>query len=372
MDLQNFFQPKLKSPPKRARLEQVNQEAESSASSAEESESDLTATPGETSSSNAKQAPTFRHAWLKGRQWLKFIAGKGMLCELCIKHDKRPFNRETWNTIPCTRYRLQSITMHERSAAHHDSVTLDLAAAATPTISQAIQLPEVPARGIEQAFSCLYFLVKQRIPHTTNFEPLLDLLHLMGIPTKADIHVTKNATYTSNKSIQEMLYCISEVIESKILNDLCESEHFSLMFDETTDCTITEQLTIHGRYISKQTGELKNCYLTTIDVLGPELEALRSCHDTESCISVGASTITKRILEFTDKASLDMTRLRGISTDGAATMIGCRTGVVVRLKELTPSAVTVHCAAHRLNLASSQAANKVQYVKKSEHSSPIV
>ena len=67
MDLQQ----KLKSPPKRARLEQVNQEAESSASSVEESESsdnDLTAMPGETSSSSAKQAPTFRHAWLKGRQ----------------------------------------------------------------------------------------------------------------------------------------------------------------------------------------------------------------------------------------------------------------------------------------------------------------
>ena len=61
LELRNLFQPKLKSPPKRARLEQVNQEAESSASSAEESESsdnDLTATPGETSSSSAKQAPT--------------------------------------------------------------------------------------------------------------------------------------------------------------------------------------------------------------------------------------------------------------------------------------------------------------------------
>ena len=59
-----------------------------------------------------------------------------------------------------------------------------------------------------------------------------------------------------------------------------------------------------------------------------------------------------------------MTKLRGISTDGAATMTGCRTGVVVRLKQITPSAISVHCAAHRLNLASLQAADKVQYVKK--------
>ena len=99
-------------------------------------------------------------------------------------------------------------------------------------------------------------------------------MQIIGVPIKSDLHVAKNATYTSNKSIQEMFYCISEVIESKILNELRESKHFSLMFDETTDCTITEQLPIHGSYIDKQTGVLKTCYLTTIDVLGPELEAI--------------------------------------------------------------------------------------------------
>ena len=119
-----------------------------------------------------------------------------------------------------------------------------------------------------------------------------------------------------------------------------------------------------GTYIDKQTGELKSCYLTTIDVLGPELEAIKSGGDTDTCISVGASTITKRILEYTERTGLDMTKMRGIGTDGAATMTGCRTGVVTRLKQITPSANSVQCAAHRLNLASSQAADKVQYVKK--------
>ena len=49
--------------------------------------------------------------------------------------------------------------------------------------------------------------------------------------------------------------------------------------------------------------------------------------------------------------------MRRIGTDGAATMTGRRSGVVTRLKELATSAVGVHCAAHRLNLAASQAAN---------------
>ena len=143
-----------------------------------------------------------------------------------------------------------------------------------------------------------------------------------------------------------------------------ESNHFSLMFDETTDCTVAEQLAVHGRYIDKETGELRTHYLKIIDVLGPEIKAIRDSADVDSCISVGASTITKRITEFNTKARLDMAKLRGIGTDGAATMTGCRTGVVVRPKEMNPCAISVHCAAHRLNLASSQAAEKVPHVKK--------
>ena len=75
-------------------------------------------------------------------------------------------------------------------------------------------------------------------------------------------------------------------------------------------------------------------------------------------------TVTKRIFEYTEKAGFDMDKLRGVGTDGAATMLGCKSGVVVRLKEQTPTLIGVHCAAHRLNLASSQAADKVGYVKK--------
>ena len=59
-----------------------------------------------------------------------------------------------------------------------------------------------------------------------------------------------------------------------------------------------------------------------------------------------------------------MTNMRGIGTDGASTMTGCHSGVVARLKLITPSAIGVHCAVHRLNLASSHAGDTVPYVKK--------
>ena len=87
-----------------------------------------------------------------------------------------------------------------------------------------------------------------------------------------------------------MLYVISEIIETRILNEMREGPHFALMLDETTDCTVTEQLAIHGRYISSVTGELKSHFLKVIDVLQPEVHAVtaESPANHEACISVCA------------------------------------------------------------------------------------
>ena len=46
-------------------------------------------------------------------------------------------------------------------------------------------LPAVPAKGMEHAFSSLYYLVKHRVSHTTIYEPLLDLLEYLGVPVKS-------------------------------------------------------------------------------------------------------------------------------------------------------------------------------------------
>ncbi len=312
---------------------------------------------------SSKQSRQFNADWLVGRQeWLKYVHGQGMSCLLCRKYNKRPFNNDIWNSQPCARLRLQSITTHENSAAHVDSVKLEAMAKSTPNVVEALN-PPVPARGMEQAFLCLYFLTKQRIAHTTNYGPLLDLAGILGVDIKSKISIARNATYTSDKMIQEMVYVISEVIERRILKEMRESHHFALMLDETTDCTVTEQLALHGRYINASTGELKSHYLKVIDLLLGDGSEYDSHQDLSVAVSAGAENITSQVCAFTEQAELDMTKLRGIGTDGAATMAGCRTGVVVRLKNITPSAIGVHCAAHRLNLASSQAGDNIRYVK---------
>ena len=86
--------------------------------------------------------------------------------------------------------------------------------------------------------------------------------------------------------------------------------------------------------------------------------------DHDVCIKMSAEVITLRIQDYATQMKLDMQKMWGIGTNGAATMIGKHNGVVARLKAITPTAISVHYAAHRLNLASSQAANAIPYEKK--------
>ena len=315
------------------------------------------------SSSSSKQSKCFNVSWLNGRRhWLKYEKATGMFCLFCQKYNKRPYDRDVWNKTGCTRIRLQSIISHEKSAAHQDCLKLECESASTVNIASAIN-PSVPLNAIQQAFGCLYFLVKQKIAHTTNFEPLLDFLDYLGLHVKMNIRVAKNATYTSRKSIQEMVSILSEVIENKILSCVNNSDHIAIMFDESTDCTVTEQLVIHCRYIEKDTGKLKSHFLKVIDALGP-CESAEDEGDLPRAVSLNADTITAHIHKYLTDIKLDMKKVRGIGTDGASTMMGFRNGVVAQLKRIRPSAIGVHCAAHRLNLASSQAGDAVPYVKK--------
>lgn len=102
---------------------------------------------------------------------------------------------------------------------------------------------------------------------------------------------------------------------------------------------------------------LGNCYL---DLLLPNSSA-QSGLETNSCITaIACYRITDRVCEFMTEAKLEISKLQGIGTDGASTVIGCKNWVVTHFKNLVPSAVvcTVHWrAAYKLNLASSQASN---------------
>ena len=69
-----------------------------------------------------------------------------------------------------------------------------------------------------------------------------------------------------------------------------------------------------------------------------------------------ASTVVESLLDILSKCEIPIRSVYGFSSDGAAVMVGKRSGVATQLKEHNSEMVSLHCGAHRLALASSQAA----------------
>ena len=68
--------------------------------------------------------------------------------------------------------------------------------------------------------------------------------------------------------------------------------------------------------------------------------------------------------QFVMENKVGFERCGGFGSDGASVMVGSKTGVATRMKAMNSFIVSIHCAAHRLALVSSQAAKEVTYMSK--------
>ena len=268
---------------------------------------------------NQKQAASFVENWKSNRPWLVYVEGQGVYCTVCQNANKRPFDGDTWNKLPATRLRLESIKSHENGKAHKDAVHQLTLLAQCETIPETVQ-PEVCLSSMAKVFSRVYFLCKNRIAHTTNFGPLVDFIDFLGVKL-SKVYIGKNATIRSHKSIQEMLYIMSDLVENQILDDLKKSNFFALMFDETTDCSIVEQLVIRTRFVDSD-GNLKVKFLKMLDALKSTECGDEENPSNEHIVSLNATNISRKVNDYIVSKHLQFSKLVGIGTDGASVMTG--------------------------------------------------
>ena len=75
-----------------------------------------------------------------------------------------------------------------------------------------------------------------------------------------------------------------------------------------------------------------------------------------------AAAIGECLADVAKDYDLNFSNCFGFGSGGASVMTGCENGVAALLKRKNPYLVSLHCAAHRLALASSQAADKVKAI----------
>lgn len=151
----------------------------------------------------------------------------------------------------------------------------------------------------------------------------------------------RNATYISKTTQNELLDCIKNFIQDKIVEEIKSQafgEIYGLSADEVTDSANWAQLGIVVRYVRDN---------APVERL---LEYVK-------CGNIRGETIANLIIECLEKIKLNPKNCRSQTYDGAGNMAGKQKGAAnqFQVKTGNDKATYFHCASHELNLSLSKA-----------------
>ncbi|KAL4113018.1 hypothetical protein QTP88_016722 [Uroleucon formosanum] len=180
-----------------------------------------------------------------------------------------------------------------------------------------------------------------------NFRELLRLRIRAGdVSLKKHLENTSSrATYIGKNIQNELLDCIGSVIKSQIVKNVQNSGYYSIMFDETSDISCVEQLSLTLRYvINNEIHENCVCFV----------DAYRSIR-TNDVLASGETKLTGVALGhivldiLTKDLGLDLKRCVRVATDGYAVMLSEDCGAVTTIKKERSIVVYCPCYNHALN-----------------------
>ena len=183
----------------------------------------------------------------------------GMFCKICQKYGKPPATaRGAWTSRGVTdwNHATELLKLHNQSKWHQDGVI-------TSTMAEQAQ----------HTGSATYYLAKDRIPHTTCFQDLIELQIENGDEVlRLHSEGPSNAQYTSKFSQTEMIEAISKWIAAKLNESLKSSSFFSILADECEDVSTQEELSICCRWVVN--GHAEEHFMTILHITSLTAEAL--------------------------------------------------------------------------------------------------
>src|SRR6218665_1461463 len=144
----------------------------------------------------------------------------------------------------------------------------------------------------------------------------------------------RKATYISKAVQNELIQLCGVEISKEIVKEVKAARYFSIIADETSDSSQTEQLCICIRYGNE----------------GRDITLKEEFMGFVGMNDLSARSVASHILAKLAELDLDVRNCVGQGYDGAASMSGHVSGVQVLIREQAPLAVYVHCASHCLNL----------------------
>ena len=156
---------------------------------------------------------------------------------------------------------------------------------------------------IKKIFSCIHFLIRQKWAISTNTEKFVRFVASLGVEDLQTHLKTSEQKYLTSTHVTEMVVCLSNVIERKMLADL-KDKTFSLFADDSTDFSNRTQMSVMVRFAS-DSGSIENHFMGFI-----QLDKTR------------AVDIMEALEAFFMAKNISMKKARFLCFDGCNTMSG--------------------------------------------------
>ncbi|XP_053405170.1 uncharacterized protein LOC128558907 [Mercenaria mercenaria] len=278
------------------------------------------------SSKNRRYNPS----WETTYSWLRYsVSQDGVFCAPCFVFARKDLRHTEFTCMAFNDWKNSvgakrgALPTHDSSQAHSDAVTasamfLDVYKGSREPINASLStafsdkiagnrhllmaiikvIIKFSSRGIPLRGSW----IKDQNRKDSNFDYFLEWISTNDEKLyKNLISSPKNAKYTSPQTQNEIISCIGDYIRKKIVRDVSDSPFFYIMADETTDISVTEQMSVCVRYIAGK--EIREDFIGFIEL--PKTDA---------------ETITVKLTESLKQWNLDLSKWRGKGFDGAATM----------------------------------------------------
>ena len=192
----------------------------------------------------------------------------------------------------------------------------------------------------------VFWMACEDIP-IRKYPSLINLQTLNESAPLSNLSIAKNATYTSRAAGEELQESIAEVVHENSVNKIKHADMFSVLVDESTDISVSKQMVVYVRIIDENF-EPQTIFLKNITISEPRSDA---------------QVLFNNLCSLLEQEGLSFSKLKGFGSDGAAVMVGRKSGVATKVKEKSPHCVNIHCMAHRFNLSTSQATKNIPVLK---------
>ncbi|XP_070532042.1 zinc finger protein 862-like [Ptychodera flava] len=263
-----------------------------------------------------------------------------MLCKWCLQSGKS--NTFTSGCYYITKDNCRKHTKIKDHLASCESMVYK------PMFTQAVTATYKKEENcICAAMKNVYYMAKKDHPNA-ELSDLNFLCLSQGCDVLKGLRVDRHTNYEHSDSVQAFQQAMKVVVDEQIVNEVNDSCCFAVLIDEMSDVGMDKTLIIYLRYLVNA-----KVVVRYFEVVG-----------LEGCTS---DDIFNSLINVLQSKGVDIKNMYSAGTDGASVMTGKHKGVATRLqKEVNPFLIAIHCCAHRLALASAQAAHSVKLIDKFE------